>query len=113
MQLFGRKGDVPSRRHHTGVVPSLTAFTQATATYELFDCAGAFMGSGAVVDGVCDPTPMCNDGYRTGDEDGVDCGGSCPDACPACDDGVQNGYELGCAHPNRRAQLTRPAAAPD
>ncbi|MEL6718532.1 MAG: GEVED domain-containing protein, partial [Bacteroidota bacterium] len=39
--------------------------------------------------------PTCTDGIQNGDETGVDCGGSCPDACTACNDGVQNGDETG------------------
>ena len=39
--------------------------------------------------------PTCDDGIQNGDETGVDCGGSCPDACPTCDDGIQNGDETG------------------
>jgi hypothetical protein len=48
--------------------------------------------------GSCDPCetePTCDDGVQNGDEEGVDCGGLC-DACeggPTCDDGVQNGDE--------------------
>ena len=42
LQLFGRLGDVPSRRYHTGVLPSMTAYSSAssssTVEYELFDC---------------------------------------------------------------------------
>ena len=39
--------------------------------------------------------PSCDDGIQNGDETGVDCGGSCPNACPTCDDGIQNGDETG------------------
>ncbi len=41
--------------------------------------------------------PTCTDGIRNGDEEGVDCGGSCPDTCDTstCDDGIQNGDEEG------------------
>ena len=44
--------------------------------------------------------PTCNDGIQNGDEEGIDCGGSCPDKCdttvvPTCDDGIQNGDEEG------------------
>jgi hypothetical protein len=50
-----------------------------------------------VSDGTVQPT--CDDGEQNGDEEGVDCGGSCPDACtppePTCDDGEQNGDEEG------------------
>ncbi|MCI5221238.1 MAG: hypothetical protein D3924_00790, partial [Candidatus Electrothrix sp. AR4] len=35
----------------------------------------------------------CSDGIQNGDETGVDCGGSCPNACSSCSDGVQNGDE--------------------
>ncbi|MFK7781718.1 ASPIC/UnbV domain-containing protein, partial [Psychroserpens sp.] len=43
------------------------------------------------------PDPTCTDGIQNGDETGVDCGGSCPDACPepTCFDGIQNGDETG------------------
>ncbi len=44
--------------------------------------------------GMClPPTPTCSDGFQNGDETGVDCGGSCPDACVDCNDGMQNGDE--------------------
>ncbi len=42
--------------------------------------------------------PTCSDGIQNGDEEGVDCGGSCPNPCstePTCDDGIQNGDETG------------------
>ena len=42
--------------------------------------------------------PTCSDEIKNGDEEGVDCGGSCPDACvpePTCYDGIQNGDEEG------------------
>ena len=46
---------------------------------------------------VCEATPF--DGLKNGDEEGVDCGGSHPDAdpCPppTCYDGIQNGTETG------------------
>src|SRR5690554_3231808 len=46
---------------------------------------------------VCEPTPF--DGIQNGDEEGVDCGGSHPDAdpCPppSCYDGIHNGTETG------------------
>lgn len=43
-----------------------------------------------------EPTPTCNDGFKNGDETGVDCGGSsCPECPPTCDDGIQNGDETG------------------
>jgi hypothetical protein len=39
--------------------------------------------------------PSCNDGIQNGNETGVDCGGSCPNACATCNDGIQNGNETG------------------
>jgi hypothetical protein len=39
--------------------------------------------------------PTCTDGVQNGNETGVDCGGSCPNACPTCTDGIQNGNETG------------------
>jgi hypothetical protein len=41
------------------------------------------------------PAPSCSDGAQNGMETGVDCGGSCPNACPSCSDGAQNGTETG------------------
>jgi hypothetical protein len=38
----------------------------------------------------CNP---CSNGRLDDDEDGVDCGGSCRVACPTCDDGKKNGSE--------------------
>lgn len=37
-------------------------------------------------------TPTCEDGIQNGDEEGIDCGGSCA-PCPTCEDGIQNGNE--------------------
>lgn len=37
--------------------------------------------------------PRCDDGIMNGDEWGIDCGGSCPNACPSCIDGIQNNEE--------------------
>jgi hypothetical protein len=63
------------------------------------------------MDGICDaedacpddPTNTCNDGtcedgIKNGDEEGVDCGGSCPDDCdpPVAVCGVITLYELQC-----------------
>ena len=39
--------------------------------------------------------PTCDDNILNGDETGVDCGGSCPNACPTCDDNILNGDETG------------------
>ena len=42
--------------------------------------------------------PTCTDGIKNGTETGVDCGGSCPNACvlpPTCTDGIMNGTETG------------------
>jgi hypothetical protein len=41
--------------------------------------------------------PTCSDGVqsRTLEEEGVDCGGQCPNACGTCSDGMQNGDETG------------------
>ena len=42
--------------------------------------------------------PSCNDGRRNGDEDGIDCGGSCARLCAAsvsCSDGQQSAEEEG------------------
>ncbi|TXD81963.1 T9SS type A sorting domain-containing protein [Subsaximicrobium wynnwilliamsii] len=34
--------------------------------------------------------PTCNDGIQNGDEEGIDCGGSCPDACDTGDNTVSD-----------------------
>ncbi|WP_242155620.1 hypothetical protein [Aestuariivivens sediminis] len=39
--------------------------------------------------------PTHYDGIQNLDEEGVDCGGSSPNACPTCTDGIQNGDETG------------------
>ncbi|MEM6292161.1 MAG: IgGFc-binding protein [Myxococcota bacterium] len=53
------------------------------------------------VSGVCDEdgmtctAPTCDDGVQNGDEDGVDCGGSCPDDCEPvsyCVDADEDGF---------------------
>ena len=36
----------------------------------------------------------CADGVHNGDEEGIDCGGSCLNECSHCDDGLWNGDEL-------------------
>lgn len=46
----------------------------------------------------CDYVPTCVDGIMNGDEEGVDCGGSCLNICKAentCFDGIKNGDEEG------------------
>ena len=37
----------------------------------------------------------CNNGIKDGDEKGIDCAGSCPNACPTCTDKIKNGDEAG------------------
>lgn len=53
------------------------------------------------------PCDTCSNGRLDEDEEGVDCGGVCPTACPSCDDGLKNGTEAavdcGGACPNRCA----------
>lgn len=39
------------------------------------------------------PSPTCTDGLHNQGEDGIDCGGSCPNACPTCVDGIKNQNE--------------------
>ncbi|MDC6388216.1 hypothetical protein PP182_05960 [Maribacter sp. PR1] len=44
------------------------------------------------------PGPTCSDGIQNGTETGIDCGGTCANACeeePTCSDGIQNGDETG------------------
>ncbi len=43
----------------------------------------------------CSAVPSCTNGIKDGNEEGIDCGGDCPNACPTCDDGVMNGSETG------------------
>jgi len=45
-----------------------------------FDCVEGESGASTCVAGE-GPAPTCDDGEQNGDEEGVDCGGSCPDAC--------------------------------
>ena len=40
-------------------------------------------------------TASCSDGAMNQDEQGLDCGGSCPNACPTCVDGLMNQSETG------------------
>ena len=47
------------------------------------------------VSSVVGPEPTCEDGEQNGDEIGLDCGGSSCSACPTCNDGIQNGSEMG------------------
>lgn len=42
----------------------------------------------------CTYKPTCSDGIMNGDEEGIDCGGSCP-RCGNCTDGIMNGDEDG------------------
>ena len=44
--------------------------------------------------GSCSPCATCTDGVQNGDEEGIDCGGSCS-PCATCTDSVQNGDEEG------------------
>lgn len=37
----------------------------------------------------------CLDGVQNGNEEGIDCGGDCPENCPTCVDGIKNGDEEG------------------
>nr|PIL97582.1 sushi domain (scr repeat) domain-containing protein [Toxoplasma gondii COUG] len=53
--------------------------------------AGSAEGSGTYAFSCVKPT--CSDGARNGDETGVDCGGSCPQACPSCFNGLRDGDE--------------------
>eukprot|EP00388_Colpodella_angusta_P005371 GDKJ01016665.1.p1 GENE.GDKJ01016665.1~~GDKJ01016665.1.p1 ORF type:complete len:2139 (+),score=535.94 GDKJ01016665.1:1642-8058(+) len=58
-------------------------------------------------DGSCEPS-TCFDGAMTGDEEGVDCGGSCPMACIACPSPpshTTSTYEL-VPPPKRKQRLT-------
>ncbi len=71
---------------------------QKTRMRALFD-AGGFRESLLTSMACGEPAdPTCDDGIQNGDETGVDCGGSCPNACPpdpTCDDGMMNGDEEG------------------
>ena len=44
-------------------------------------------------DGACLLKQGCNDGVKNGDEEFVDCGGSCTACLPTCSDGEKNGNE--------------------
>lgn len=76
----------------------------ATISVECTRIAGCAVGYSLDLDkSNCDapvPDPTCTDGVQNGDETGVDCGGSCPNACdvdpdPTCNDGIKNGDETG------------------
>lgn len=58
---------------------------------------GVMSGDETGVDcgGSCIACPTCTDGLQNGDEEGVDCGGSCVAVCPTCTDNIQNGDEEG------------------
>ena len=80
-------------------------FTNETAGTTIIDADDPRVGttSGAVLNPVandgsvnaCTTGPSCTNGIKDGDEEGVDCGGSCPDVCPTCEDNVMNGDETG------------------
>ena len=44
-------------------------------------CGNACASGDTCQSGVCAPPSSCTDGIQNGDETGVDCGGSCPNAC--------------------------------
>jgi len=56
----------------------------------VFDASGGNVGSGEVFSfaAYCS-LPTCDDGIQNGDEEGIDCGGSCPNAC-TCDGSTIN-----------------------
>ena len=70
----------------TGCEADLTTLANCGA------CGNACSGIEQCVNGAC--FSHCNDGVLSGDETGVDCGGSCG-ACPTCSDGVRNQGEQG------------------
>ena len=72
------------------MTPNPAEFNNAGNELSLFFnmAAGAFVGAGGtifvdniVVIGTTLAAPTCTDGIENGDETGVDCGGSCPNAC--------------------------------
>ena len=75
---------------------------EGNGEYAIVDADGNVLASGGEfgefeMQGFCvgDIAPTCDDGVMNGDEEGVDCGGSCAEACPTCDDGIMNGNEEG------------------
>jgi hypothetical protein len=76
--------------------PEATCFDGLLECAPGLDCVGEADQPGACEGELADPT--CEDGVMNGDEGGVDCGGSCDDACdvePTCEDGEMNGDEDG------------------
>ncbi|MBW2974264.1 hypothetical protein KY366_00970 [Candidatus Woesearchaeota archaeon] len=64
----------------------------------------------------CEYIPTCFDGIQNGDEEGVDCGGSCTPCptIPTCFDGIQNQDEEGvdCGGPCRPCEVRKYARVP-
>ncbi|KEP64201.1 UNVERIFIED_CONTAM: sushi domain (scr repeat) domain-containing protein [Hammondia hammondi] len=67
------------------------AATERPGAQAVAALSGSGEGSGTSAFSCVKPT--CSDGARNGDETGVDCGGSCPQACPSCFNGLRDGDE--------------------
>ncbi|WP_211341741.1 hypothetical protein [Ulvibacterium marinum] len=72
--------------------------TKISRLLMMFITASALFMAGCSSDDNDPSGSSCTDNIQNGDETGVDCGGSCPDACtadPTCSDNIQNGDETG------------------
>ncbi|WP_282162063.1 hypothetical protein [Ulvibacterium marinum] len=72
--------------------------TKISRLLMMFITASALFMAGCSSDDNDPSGSSCTDNVQNGDETGVDCGGSCPDACtadPTCSDNIQNGDETG------------------
>eukprot|EP00494_Astrolonche_serrata_P030492 UN30760 len=71
-----------------------TTDTETTDTESCDDGTQNQDEEGVDCGGVCPECETCDDGRQNQDEEGVDCGGVCPE-CETCDDGRQNQDEEG------------------
>ncbi|CEL92240.1 unnamed protein product [Vitrella brassicaformis CCMP3155] len=97
----GRKIDVKCREGAYQVTENAKSAVELCQTAPIECRNGIYDSSGLRLTCIL---PTCTDGYADGDEVGVDCGGSCPNACISCNDGIQNGVEQGidCGGPECR-----------
>jgi hypothetical protein len=75
--------------------PSLTDYCASGSTLELTGQNGTRLFNDGNVRTLRYRPSTCEDGVKGQAEEGVDCGGPCPNACPKCDDALKNGDEEG------------------
>ncbi|MEZ4887176.1 MAG: hypothetical protein R3E32_20765 [Chitinophagales bacterium] len=92
-----RSGTTISYQKNGNELFSTTGINANTILYGVasMNQVGATIGSAKASFNVPSTGPTCTDGIQNGDETGIDCGGSCPNACATCSDGIQNGDETG------------------